>query len=67
MIPFLLGLLGMFFHYRNRPRDFAAIMAMFIITGIGIIVYSNQPPNEPRERDYVYWRVRFSPFVSGSA
>jgi len=53
MIPFLLGLFGMFFHYRSRPRDFAAIMAMFIITGIGIIVYSNQPPNEPRERDYV--------------
>ncbi len=53
MIPFLLGLLGMFFHYRRRPRDFAAIMALFIITGIGIIVYSNQPPNEPRERDYV--------------
>ncbi len=53
LIPFLLGLLGMFFHYQRRPRDFAAIMALFIITGIGIIVYSNQPPNEPRERDYV--------------
>ena len=53
MIPFLLGLLGMFFHYQRRPRDFAAIFALFIITGIGIIVYSNQPPNEPRERDYV--------------
>jgi hypothetical protein len=52
-IPFLLGLLGMFFHYKRSPRDFAAIMALFIITGIGIIVYSNQPPNEPRERDYV--------------
>lgn len=53
MIPFLLGLIGMFFHYRRRPRDFAALMALFIITGIGIIVYSNEPPNEPRERDYV--------------
>ncbi len=53
MIPFFLGLLGMFFHIQRRPRDFAAIMALFIITGIGIIVYSNQPPNEPRERDYV--------------
>lgn len=52
-IPFLLGLLGLFFHYKRSPRDFAAIMALFIITGIGIIVYSNQPPNEPRERDYV--------------
>jgi len=53
MIPFLLGLLGMYFHFRSRPRDFVALMALFIITGIGIIVYSNQPPNEPRERDYV--------------
>lgn len=53
LIPFLLGLVGMFFHFRSRPRDFAALMALFIITGIGIIVYSNQPPNEPRERDYV--------------
>jgi hypothetical protein len=53
MIPFLLGLFGLFFHYRMRPREFSAIMALFIITGIGIIVYSNQPPNEPRERDYV--------------
>lgn len=53
MIPFLLGLFGMFFHYKRAPRDFAALMSLFIITGIGIIVYSNQPPNEPRERDYV--------------
>lgn len=53
MIPFLLGLIGAYFHYRRRPKDFAAIMALFIITGLGIIVYSNQPPNEPRERDYV--------------
>ncbi len=53
MIPFFLGLLGMFFHMQRRPRDFSALLALFIITGIGIIVYSNQPPNEPRERDYV--------------
>ena len=39
MIPFLLGLLGMFFHYQRRPRDFAALMSLFIITGIGIIVW----------------------------
>lgn len=53
MIPFLLGLLGMFFHYTRRRNEFLALLAMFIITGLGIIVYSNQPPNEPRERDYV--------------
>lgn len=53
LIPFLLGLLGMFFHYSRRRNDFFALFALFIITGVGIIVYSNQPPNEPRERDYV--------------
>ena len=29
------------------------LLALFIITGIGIVVYTNEPPNEPRERDYV--------------
>lgn len=53
MLPFIFGLLGLFYHYRKRSEDFLALLAMFIITGIGIIVYSNQPPNEPRERDYV--------------
>ncbi|MFN4081516.1 MAG: DUF2723 domain-containing protein [Saprospiraceae bacterium] len=53
LIPFLLGLIGMVFHYLRRPREFAAVMALFVITGLGIIVYSNQPPSEPRERDYV--------------
>ncbi|MFN5365168.1 MAG: DUF2723 domain-containing protein, partial [Bacteroidota bacterium] len=53
MIPFLLGILGMVYHYRRRSQEFYAILALFIITGVGIIVYSNQPPNEPRERDYV--------------
>lgn len=53
MIPFLLGLVGLFWHSRQRPNDFIGLLALFVITGIGIIVYSNQPPNEPRERDYV--------------
>jgi hypothetical protein len=53
LIPFLLGLFGLFFHYTRKSKDFIALFAMFVITGIGIIVYSNQPPNEPRERDYV--------------
>ncbi|MCB0704055.1 MAG: DUF2723 domain-containing protein [Saprospiraceae bacterium] len=53
MLPLIFGLLGLFFHLKNRPNDAIALIALFIITGIGIIVYSNQPPNEPRERDYV--------------
>lgn len=53
MLPFLFGLLGLIFHARKRREEFLALLALFIITGIGIIIYSNQPPNEPRERDYV--------------
>ncbi len=53
MLPFLFGLLGLFFHLKSRPKDFIGLLTLFIITGIGIIIYSNQPPNEPRERDYV--------------
>ncbi len=53
LLPFLFGLLGLIFHYTKRRNEFLALLALFIITGIGIIVYSNQPPREPRERDYV--------------
>ncbi len=52
-LPFLFGLLGMFFHYQRRSKDFLGLLALFIITGVGIIIYTNQPPSEPRERDYV--------------
>ncbi|MEM6963546.1 MAG: DUF2723 domain-containing protein [Bacteroidota bacterium] len=53
LIPFLFGLLGLFFHFSKNRQDATGLFAFFIITGIGIIIYSNQPPNEPRERDYV--------------
>ena len=53
LVPLLFGLLGLFFHFKRRPNDFLGLLALFILTGIGIIIYSNQPPNEPRERDYV--------------
>ena len=53
MLPFLFGIMGLIFHIRKRPNDAVGLLALFVITGIGIIIYSNQPPNEPRERDYV--------------
>jgi len=53
MLPFLFGLLGLFFHFSKNRNDAMGLFALFIITGLGIIIYSNQPPNEPRERDYV--------------
>ena len=53
MLPFLFGLLGMIFHFSKRGNDAIGLLALFVITGLGIVIYSNQPPNEPRERDYV--------------
>ena len=53
MLPFIFGLIGFFFHARRNQKDWLVLFALFFITGIGLILYSNQPPNEPRERDYV--------------
>ncbi|HMQ48309.1 MAG TPA: DUF2723 domain-containing protein [Saprospiraceae bacterium] len=53
MLPLLFGLIGVFFHFMRNREDAFGLLALFVITGIGIIIYSNQPPNEPRERDYV--------------
>jgi len=52
-IPFILGLIGFFFQFKEKRKDWMILLLMFLVTGIGIIIYSNQPPNEPRERDYV--------------
>jgi hypothetical protein len=52
-LPLIFGLIGFFFNASRKKKEFAALFVLFIITGLGIIVYSNQPPNEPRERDYV--------------
>ena len=53
-LPLIFGLIGLFFHAFRKTNDFYALLIMFLITGIGIILYTNSPPNEPRERDYVF-------------
>ena len=53
-IPLILGLLGMFFHFIRAPRDAFVVLLLFLFTGIAIVVYLNQKPFEPRERDYAY-------------
>ncbi len=53
-LPLLLGLLGFFFHLNRNPKDFTAVLLLFIFTGLAIIVYLNQTPMQPRERDYSY-------------
>ncbi len=53
-LPLLLGLVGMVFHFRRRPKDAWVVMCFFVMTGLAIIVYLNQPPYQVRERDYAY-------------
>jgi hypothetical protein len=53
-LPLILGLVGLIFQWqRNRP-DFWVTMMLFFMTGIAIVIYLNQTPYQPRERDYAY-------------
>ncbi|HAY37336.1 MAG: DUF2723 domain-containing protein [Rhodothermales bacterium] len=53
-LPLLLGLIGAAFHFMRDWRRAFAVLVLFLITGIGIILYLNQTPMQPRERDYAY-------------
>ena len=53
-LPLLIGLAGMYWQYKRNNTGFWLVMAFFIMTGLAIIVYLNQYPNQPRERDYAY-------------
>ena len=53
-LPFILGLLGMYFHYKQKKSDFGVNFLMFFFTGFAIVLYLNQAGYQPRERDYAY-------------
>ncbi|MFQ6608368.1 MAG: protein O-mannosyl-transferase family [Fidelibacterota bacterium] len=53
-LAFLLGLGGMYFHFQRDQNQALSILALFIMTGIAIVFYLNQPDPQPRERDYSY-------------
>lgn len=54
MIPFVLGLVGMFHQSVSNTRNFVVVGLLFLLTGVALVVYLNSPPTEPRERDYIY-------------
>ena len=56
-LPLLLGILGVIWQIRCGKRgnqQWNVIMLLFLMTGLAIVVYLNQTPMEPRERDYAY-------------
>lgn len=53
-IPFFLGILGCVFQFLRNRKDWVVSFLLFFFTGIAIVLYLNQPGNQPRERDYAY-------------
>jgi hypothetical protein len=54
LLPLLLGLIGFLWHFNRDVRNWWIVLLLFVMTGIAIVVYLNQYPNQPRERDYAY-------------
>ncbi|WP_285059098.1 DUF2723 domain-containing protein [Pedobacter ginsengisoli] len=53
-LPLIIGLLGAIWHFKRSQKDAGIIALLFFFTGIAIVLYLNQKPMEPRERDYAY-------------
>jgi hypothetical protein len=47
-------MIGMFWHFMRRPSEAGIVLLLFLMTGLAIVFYANEPPREPRERDYSY-------------
>ncbi|MBL8002825.1 MAG: DUF2723 domain-containing protein [Flavobacteriales bacterium] len=53
-LPLLLGMIGFIFQLLRHLRDWTVVMLLFFFTGLAIVIYLNQYPLQPRERDYAY-------------
>ena len=61
-LPLILGLIGLFWQlFRNTKenrgegeKQFWVVFFLFFMTGLAIVIYLNQTPVQPRERDYAY-------------
>ncbi len=53
-LPLILGLVGLVFQLSRDKQSFWIVMTLFFMTGLAIVMYLNQTPYQPRERDYAY-------------
>lgn len=53
-LPLLLGVAGFLFQINRKKQQAFIVGLLFFFTGIAIVLYLNQPPVEPRERDYTF-------------
>ncbi|PZR22033.1 MAG: DUF2723 domain-containing protein [Citrobacter freundii] len=54
LLPFAFGIIGCVYQFLKNRKDWIVTFILFFLTGIGIVLYLNQPGNQPRERDYAY-------------
>ncbi|MET4075806.1 DUF2723 domain-containing protein [Hymenobacter sp. UYCo722] len=59
-LPLILGLIGLWFQSRRNSKDAWVTGLLFLMTGLAIVFYLNQPPREPRERDYTFTGATFA-------
>jgi hypothetical protein len=53
-LPLIIGILGAVWHFKRNQKDAGVVALLFFFTGLAIVLYLNQKPLEPRERDYAY-------------
>ena len=53
-LPLIIGLGGLLWQWKRDNKGFWLVMIFFFMTGLAIILFLNQYPNQPRERDYAY-------------
>jgi len=57
LFPFILGIIGIVFMYNRGAegrKNLWTVFLLFFMTGLAIVIYLNQSPLQPRERDYAY-------------
>lgn len=54
LLPLILGIIGLVYQLVRDPKNFWVVTLLFVLTGLAIVVYLNQTPLQPRERDYSY-------------
>jgi thioredoxin-like negative regulator of GroEL len=54
LLPLLLGIAGLIYQFQKDKKDAFVVFLLFFMTGLAIVLYLNQPPQQPRERDYAY-------------
>ncbi|MEM7161614.1 MAG: DUF2723 domain-containing protein [Bacteroidota bacterium] len=53
-IPLILGIIGLFYQLYRDHKNWLVVFLLFILTGLAIVIYLNQYPMQPRERDYAF-------------